>query len=225
MNFLTVRNTAERGEIFIFGDIVDDSWNCGWEDDPAVYPLDIVQMLKGFSGQPVDVHINSGGGHAFAGAAIANVLRQYSGETTAYIDGVAASAAATVAFGCDRIVIPSNAYLMIHQPTAAAWGSATDLRKAAEMLDAVQKGIVNLYLSKAAKGVDESTVNALVDAETWLTGKDAAQYFAVELVKEINALNRIGDVYNKYTNIPERLKINNQTLKQRQEIEIALALN
>lgn len=77
MKFLTVKNSAEKAELLIYGDIVDDSWNWGWEDDPNVYPKDIKNMLNGFDGKDVDVHINSGGGHVFAGMAISNMLFQF----------------------------------------------------------------------------------------------------------------------------------------------------
>ena len=231
MKFMQIKNSADKSEIFIYGDIVDDSWNFGWEDDPSVYPKDIKSMLDGFNGQDIDVHINSGGGHVFAGMAICNMLKQYSGKTTAYVDGVAASAASIIAFGCSKIVIPENAFLMIHRPASMAYGTADDMLKCAEMLEAIQKGIVNTYKDKALEEVTEEQINGMINAETWLTGTDAAQYFAVEVTDGLGAINCAGECLNRCQKLPGAFKQapKNETQAQKvtsmqQEIEIALAI-
>src|SRR5574344_1203748 len=184
LNFMKIKNSAERGSLYIFGDIVDDSWNFGWEDDPSVYPLDIQNLLKDFNGQPIDVHINSGGGHAFAGMAIANMLKQYKGETTAYVDGLAASAASLIAFGCDKIVCPKNAIIMIHDPASVAVGNSQDMLKAAEMLDTLQRACVALYKEKALDGIDDAKIQELMDAESWLTGDQVAELFDAKVEED-----------------------------------------
>ncbi|WP_462274433.1 Clp protease ClpP, partial [Filifactor alocis] len=118
MNFLNIKNqTEDKADIYIYGDIVDDSWNWGWEDDPSVYPKNIRELLKECEGKSIDVHINSGGGHVFAGMAISNMIAHHDGKTTAIIDGLAGSIASVIAMGCDEIQMPCNAYLMIHKPS------------------------------------------------------------------------------------------------------------
>lgn len=231
MKFMQIKNSADKGEFFIYGDIVDDSWNFGWEDDPSVYPKDIKSMLDGFNGQDIDVHINSGGGHVFAGMAICNMLKQYSGKTTAYVDGVAASAASIIAFGCSKIVVPENAFLMIHRPASMAYGTADDMLKCAEMLEAIQKGIVNTYKGKALESVTEEQINDMINAETWLTGTDASQYFAVEVANSIEAINCSGECLSHCQKLPTAFKQpvkpknqDEQIKKMQQEIEIALAI-
>ncbi len=229
MKFMQIRNSADKSEIFIYGDIVDDSWNYGWEDDPSVYPKDIKSMLDGFNGQDIDVHINSGGGHVFAGMAICNMLKRYSGKTTAYVDGVAASAASIIAFGCDEIVIPSNAFLMIHRPASIAYGTAEDMLRCAEMLEAIQKGIVNTYKAKAVKDVTEEQINDMINAETWLTGAEATAYFNVQVADDVQALNCTGKMLEHWRNKPAAFNTKNnpdenKIKNMQQEIEIALAI-
>lgn len=229
MNFLTVKNEAgKKPELMIYGDIVDDSWNWGWEDDPNIYPLAIKNMLTGFDGQDIDVHINSGGGHVFAGMAISNMLKQYKGKTTAYVDGIAASAASIIAFGCDDVIIPSNAFLMIHKPTAYVAGDADEMLKAADMLDGIQKGAVATYMSKAVEGVTDKQISDMVDAETWLLGADATEFFNVQISDEVNAINCGGEVLKQYQHTPKlfiKEAKNDETIEtMQQEIDIALAL-
>lgn len=231
LNFMKIKNSAERGSLYIFGDIVDDSWNFGWEDDPSVYPLDIQNLLKDFNGQPIDVHINSGGGHAFAGMAIANMLRQYKGETTAYVDGLAASAASLIAFGCDKVVCPKNSIIMIHDPAGVAVGNSQDMLKAAEMLDTLQRACVALYKEKALDGVDDAKIQELMDAESWLTGDQAAELFDVEVEEDTQAA-ACADTkqFKLYHNVPQTLKaapknnVKNDEEKMKMELDLALAL-
>lgn len=233
MKFLTVKNEAgKRPQLMIYGDIVDDSWNYGWEDDPSVYPKNIKSMLNDLDGySEIEVHINSGGGHVFAGMAICNMLKQFGGKTIAYIDGVAASAASIIAFGCDEIVIPSNAFLMIHRPASMVWGTAEDMLKCAEMLGVIQKGAVATYMSKAVEGVTEEQINTMINAETWFTGTEAAEFFNVQVTDSVEALNCTGTVLQHWSKLPAAFKAKNsqdeeteKIRKMQQEIEIALAL-
>lgn len=225
---INVKNSADnsRKELYIYGDIVDDSWNFGWDDDPSVYPLNIRDMLKDCNGEPVDVHINSGGGHMMAGMAIANMLKKYKGETTCYVDGIAASAASLIAFGCDKVVIPENAYLMMHKPMSYCSGNADELRKTIEMLNVLQDGAVALYAEKALEGVTKEAINEMVNAETWLTGNQAADYFNIKVTPELNALNCSSALMAKYVHAPKSITNNadKELERMRQAVEIELEL-
>lgn len=231
LKFMTIKNSADRGSISIFGDIIDDSWNFGWEDDPSVYPLDIKQMLDDFNGQPVDIHINSGGGHAFAGMAIANMLKQYKGETTCYVDGLAASAASLIALACDKVICPKNSILMIHNPSGEATGTSQDMLKAAEKLETLQKACVALYQHKALDGVDSKKIQELMDDESWLTGDKAVKFFDITVEEDLPAAAAAdSSMLKMYHNVPKALlkskpKDNQEEIKEmKMKLAIALAL-
>lgn len=227
LEFMKVKNSTDglRKELYLYGDIVDDSWNYGWEDDPSVYPLNIKDMLKDFGGSPVDVHINSGGGHMFAGMAIANMLKAYQGETVCYVDGVAASAASLIAFGCDRIIVPDNAFLMIHKPMCNAFGNADDLEKAVQWLNQLQEVAVNLYKTKALEGITDEQISEMINAETWLSGIEAKKYFNVEGSSNA-ALNCQSEQFGRYLKTPQNIQKTKKDddLKLKQEVELALAI-
>lgn len=242
MNITVKNKSEEKAEIYIYGDIVDDSWNFGSSNynDPNIYPLEIKDMLKEVENKDVDVHINSGGGHVFAGMAIANILKSYKGKTKCIIDGLAASAASVIALSCNEVTMPANAFLMIHKPGIVVGGTADDLRKEAETLDLLQEQIVDFYLEKAVEGVDKEKINQLVNAETWLSGTAAKEIFDITLTKEVAATNCNTDLLKNYSNIPKSLllaknkteKEEKETLKQKEkqkemekQIKIALAIN
>lgn len=205
---IRVQNNVDRTDIYVVGDIVDDSWKgWAWGEDLDTYPSDIRSMLDEANNKPVNVYINSGGGDLFAGIAISNMLKRHNASTKAIVDGLAGSAASVIAFGCDSIEMPENAYLMIHKPSSWCSGNADDFKKMAETLDTLQVGIVNTYMDKVVDGVDSDKINSMVDEETWLTGKDAKEYFKINTVEK-NAVidNKVGNCIFNCAKMPKELK-------------------
>lgn len=132
---------------------------------------DIRDELANFNGSAIEVHINSYGGDMFEGIAIKNYLAQRPEEVTVIIDGLAASAASIIAMGADKIFMPSDTQLMIHNPWTFAYGNAKELRKVADDLDKAELSIQETYL-KRFKG-DREELKALLDEETFLTADEA----------------------------------------------------
>ncbi|KMK65977.1 head maturation protease, ClpP-related [Puniceibacterium sp. IMCC21224] len=122
-------------------------------------------------GTPVDLRLNSPGGSVFDAVAIYNALKRHAGTVTVWIDGIAASAASYVAMAGDEIVMPENAFLMIHDPSGLAMGTAGDMRAMAEALDKIAGSLVRGYAAKSGKSNDE--IKALMAAETWFDAGDA----------------------------------------------------
>ncbi|WP_455256642.1 head maturation protease, ClpP-related [Peptoniphilus asaccharolyticus] len=228
---LEVKNKGDTTQIFVSGDIIDDSWKgWSWGDEVATYPQDIRNLLKDAKNH-VEVYISSGGGDLFAGMAICNLLQRYEGHTKAVIDGLAASAASIIAFGCDEIEIPSNAYLMIHKPSIGLFGNSDDLLKWAETLDELQKGLVETYMTKTLENVTAEDINNLINKETWLTGKSASEFFNVKVTNATSVQNNFGECVLNYQNTPQQFlknksntNDNEEKEKLIQELEIALNL-
>lgn len=149
----------------------------GWE---GVHAKDVVGALRGLTG-PVNVHINSGGGDIFEGAAIHNAIKNYAGEVTVRIDGVAASAASFIAMAGNKIIIEPNASMMIHDGSALCVGNASDMRDAAELLDLLSNNIAEMYASRA--GGTAATWRKKMKDETWYNAREA---LAAKLVDEIS---------------------------------------
>lgn len=122
-------------------------------------------------GTDIELRINSPGGNAWDGIALYNVLKGYDGKVTAYVDGIAASAASIIAMGADEIVMGQGSQLMIHQASGVAMGTAEDMLATAEVLESVTSQMIGVYESRTGLPLDEIT--AMVEAETWLDADKA----------------------------------------------------
>lgn len=130
----------------------------------------------------IDLRLNSPGGSVFDAVAIYNALKRHSGDITVWIDGIAASAASYIAMAGDTIVMPENAFLMIHDPSGLVMGTAEDMRATAEALDKVKGSLIQGYAAKSGKPDDE--IATLMAAETWLDAKDALDFGFIDRIAE-----------------------------------------
>ncbi|MDH3772192.1 MAG: Clp protease ClpP, partial [Nitrospirota bacterium] len=107
--------------------------------------------LDSAGGEDITVRINSAGGDVFEGLGIYNVLDQYPGNVSVFVDGLAASAASVIAMAGAEIYMAENALMMIHDPYTMAVGSAQDMRETADLLDKVKGSIVTTYLGRSSE--------------------------------------------------------------------------
>lgn len=144
-----------------------------------ITPQNVAAALKGAAGKPLTISINTYGGDAFAGFAIHNMLARHDGPKTVVIEGVAASAGSIIAMAGDRIVMPDNAFMMIHPAQGWAVGDADQARHLADLLDNISMAARRIYAHRT--GLEEDEVGALMAAETWFTAEQAvAKGFATE---------------------------------------------
>ncbi len=187
LNCFEIRNETEQdAELYFYGDIVSD-WLGAWQDADQ-YPDAIKNFLAAQEGKNLTVYINSGGGSVFAGIAIYNMIKRHAekNKVQVVVDGLAGSIASVIAFaGSEPPKIPSNAFLMIHNPWSYSEGNAADLRKMADALDEIAVGMLNIYDKHLREGVTAEDVKKLMDAESWLNGEEAAQYFNVEVTDAV----------------------------------------
>lgn len=159
---------ADGAEILIYEEIGYVDWFTeegttakGFRDDLAAIP----------AGSALTVRINSPGGEVFDGFAIYQALREWTGDVTVYVDGLAASIASVIAMAGKRVVMAGPAMLMIHDPYGYAVGNSAELRKLAEVMDKVAGSIASAYVERT--GRPEADIRAEMAAETWFTADEA----------------------------------------------------
>lgn len=156
-------------EIILEGHVLEHDW-CQWMDGGCFSARMVREALAEFSGD-VAVRVNSGGGDPFEGEAIRVALAAHTGQVTAIVGGVAASAASLLIMGAHRIEISEGSFIMIHDPSTRLFGGADDLRQEADRLDTLAATYAQVYASRS--GQPSETVAQMMAVETWLGGADA----------------------------------------------------
>ncbi|MFK3680675.1 head maturation protease, ClpP-related [Pseudomonas sp. NPDC088890] len=186
-------------EIYIYGEIG------GWGITANQFIQDLKAVDDGTS--PVVVAFNTIGGDLFDGLAIHNALSRLGERCTARVDALAASAGSVAACGAHRLVMASNAMLMVHNPWTWTSGDAEDLRRVADVLDQTFEAIIAAYKAKAPD-IDDAELRRMVNDETWLTAQEA---LALGLADEVGngvsvkACLGQGAVMQRYRQTPKAL--------------------
>lgn len=164
-----VKNEAERATVYLYGTIGSDFWDM----DSSNTAKNFAATLDELSPKPLDIRIDSCGGDVCEGFGIASAIQRYEGETTAYVDGIAASAASYIAVMADKVIMSDFAQLMIHNAWTYTSGNAAELLVAAERLEAVDGIIAGIIAARSGMDVDD--VRAAMDAETWYDAQSAVE--------------------------------------------------
>lgn len=159
---------ANEAEILLY-DIISDFDDEDWGITSAKALINKIKALGSVSN--ITLRINSVGGDVFEAQAMYSYLKSHPANITVRVDGIAASAASLVAMAGNKIVMPSNALMMIHNPAGAVWGEADDMREQAEILDKIRDSIANVYISRT--GLDREKVISMMDGETWMDASEA----------------------------------------------------
>lgn len=161
-------------KIHVKGTIISDRVQriYDWVGIQATSPSKVVNALP-TNGTSIEVVINSGGGDVFAGSEIYTALKEYQGEVTVKIVGLAASAASVIAMAGDKVLISPTAQMMVHNVSTSVSGDYRNFEHTAEVLKSANQSIANAYKAKTGKGDDE--LKALMDAETWFNAKTAIE--------------------------------------------------
>ena len=168
-----------KAEIFIYSDIGYDWW-----EDKSTAQLFAEELKNLGDVSSIDLHINSNGGDVFDGQAIHTLIKNHKRFVTAYIDGLAASIATVIAMGADKVIMPKNAMMMIHNAWTGLYGNANDLRKMADDLDHINDTIVHTYLTKVKDKTDEATIRDLMNKESWLNAEECLSLGLCDEVSE-----------------------------------------
>lgn len=195
---------AEDNEIFVYGPLVNEDdrafYAYLWGDASYVSAISFRNRLQEISGEPV-IRINSPGGSAWELSSIVQAMSEYkekhSVNFTAINDGLAASAASGILMCCDEIKLSPLSDIMIHLASTAAYGNAVELKKIIKMLENTDDSLLDIY-ENAMKEKSRDEIKAMVEAETWLSAKEASDL-------------GIGEVTDPPNKDPSKDNPNNQT--------------
>jgi ATP-dependent protease ClpP protease subunit len=155
----TIRNLKETGvtDIYIDNEI-------GEFGIPA---RTFLNELRANAGDNIKLHINSPGGSLIDAFAIYDFIKLKGYKLTAYISGIAASAATVVSSAANEVFIGEHSYFFIHNPYYShAAGPEADLKK-------MKDDLLDIYHKKT--GIDKNQLSAMMDKETLLNAAEALE--------------------------------------------------
>lgn len=192
-------NNNDELDIYIY-DQIGDYWGDSYS------AKDLLEDIKAESFNKINLYINSPGGDVFDGVAIYNIFQRVKSDKNikvdVHIDGMAASIASIIAMVGDKIYMPANSMIMIHNPWTYTTGNAIELRKTAEELDKICDSMKTIYL-KRFNQTDEK-LTELLDSETWLTADEALEYgLCDEVLEEVKMVAKFDDkAFRNYKHVP-----------------------
>ncbi len=177
MSWFEIKALADKktAEISVYGEI------CAWDVSAA----DFVKELTALGDvSQINIAINSPGGNVYDALTMFNFLRRTGAEIVVRIDGLAASAASLIAMAGDKIIMPKNSMMMIHNPWSYAVGNADDLREQADVLDKVSNMLFATY--QARTGIDATLLSEMLAADTWLSADECLEMgFCDEVIETV----------------------------------------
>lgn len=142
-----------------------------WGVSASEFIRDVKAASAGSTG--VLLRINSPGGEVYDGLAIYNYLNGMDIPVTAMVDGIAASMASVVLMAADVIIVPENAFVMIHNPWGFRMGDADEMRKGADLLEKMGDSLASIYAERTGK--EQSDIVAMMNDDTYMTGSEAVE--------------------------------------------------
>jgi ATP-dependent Clp protease protease subunit len=99
----------------------------------------------------IELRINSRGGSAFEGLAIASLLADHPARVEAKVDGVAGSAATLITAAADSVEMPKNALFFIHDPVPISAGAKLICSRASRCCERRRKQLSRCMRRKPAR--------------------------------------------------------------------------
>lgn len=215
--FFSVKNLSDdEGEIRISGEITKWAWEEFGETSSLIFARQL-QQLKNV--KKIAVKINSPGGDISEALSIYHELKRLSQEkeVTAYIDGMACSAATLIAIAAGKTVMGKGCYFMIHNPLIyMGYSNAEEMQKAIEHLNKTKENILDLYEEKSslsreeiAKKMDEETffnaqesleagfIDEIANYETSIVNSNIANVCTMSLKNSKKIPQALSDILNK----------------------------
>ena len=127
--------------------------------------------------KPIHFYINTPGGSISDGFAIFDTVRFLSAPVMTVCTGLSASMGTILMLSPqekkNRVCLP-NTRFMIHQPSSAYRGSASDIEIGAKQILKLRDRLVEIYVEETK--MDEERVRADLNRDYWMTADEAVKY-------------------------------------------------
>lgn len=161
-----VEAKGDEASIYIYDVIGYDFWTGG-----GVTAKAFTEELSKITASTVHLFINSPGGDVFEARTMISAMARHPANFIAHVDGLAASAASSIAIAANDVEMAPGSMLMIHNAWTLAMGDKRAMTDCAALLDKIDGTIADDYAKKA--GVSKDQAAEWMNAETWFTAEEA----------------------------------------------------
>ena len=131
-------------------------------------------------GRDISLYINSPGGSITAGMAIYDTMEFIECDVATYAMGLAASMGQFLLSGGargKRFALP-HARILMHQPSAGIYGTASDIKIQAEQYNLTKKEMAEIIAGHTGRTPEQIAADS--DRDRWFTAKEALDYGFVD---------------------------------------------
>jgi len=154
-----------------------------WGIDPKTW----IPEFNAIKAKTIHLRINSPGGSVLDCQAMRTAIAQHPSKTIAHVDGMAASAATTLAIAAREVEMSDGAQFMIHCAWGVCAGGEQDMIAYGDLLKKCTDFIVQDYMRKT--GRPAAQIRRWMDAETWFTADEALEHGFIDRIFEVGASN------------------------------------
>jgi ATP-dependent Clp protease protease subunit len=157
---------------------------------------DVLDALrKSPKAKRIILRVNSIGGIVTEAFAMVNALterREAGAEVVAYVDGIAASAAAYLLTAASRVVMPENAFIMIHRVRGGGRGNADEIATVADLMRRMDEQLARAFAAMSARRGKSKTeadyLASFASGDRYLDASEAIEWgFADEVAPALQA--------------------------------------
>lgn len=131
---------------------------------------------------PIQMYINSPGGHVTAGMAIYDTMQFIRAPVATTCVGQACSMASLLlAAGAagQRRSLP-HSFVMIHQPSSGTQGQASDMERATRQILRIKAMLNDIYVKHT--GQSHERIERDLDRDTWLSAEEAKEWRLIDSI-------------------------------------------
>jgi ATP-dependent Clp protease, protease subunit len=211
---------GEAADLYLYGYIGQMGWESSDED---ITDLAVTRAIRELENEysRINIRINSPGGSVLHGDPIVTAIKNSKAEIHTYVDGMAASMAFDIWVASKNRHASAHSKLMVHATSSIAFGTAKDMRAAADMLDKFDETSIASFSAATGMSEEEARSRFYDYEDHWLTAKDAQAMGLIEKIEDYAVANPVAEpeklTFRQLLNQVSRMEAPTQELEFKDE--------
>lgn len=186
MKHFEITNRSQKAIIKIIGEI---SW---WKNNSQDFTRQVDALIKeGVT--DLECYINTPGGSMFDANEIGNQVERFTGQKTAILGAICASAGTILSTYFDEVQASNNTQYMMHDPSMLVRiGGMKEWKSQKKLYENLRNDAIDRYVSMT--GLKKEEIDAMLEAVTWMNAQ------------ELKKKGFVNSIRNEKSKLPEDAK-------------------